>query len=404
MEIEGFPVAAQHIPSADELEADMGETLRLCQCRRCGLLQLDNAPVPYYKDVIRSGGFSKSMISSRNEQFKYFIDKCDLKGKKIVEVGCGAGEFIKVLNGFPVTAYGIEHDGDNVKMAREAGLDVKLGFAEDEKTMFPDAPYNAFISLNFIEHQPRPNDYLQAIYNNTQEGAYGYITVPDSTITINSSGYYDLVRDHIAYYTDETMRLLIGMNGFEIMEAGSLDVYTLFYIVRKKIRIDRNNFSHVHDGLSKVINATVNNIRQKGGHIAIWGASHQCFTLLGTSDLKNHVDYVIDSAPFKQGKYTPTAHIPIVPPDYFYGHRVDCIIIMAFFYEDEIAKIIRDKYGDDVKVLCLHESGGGTLVWKYLIILNIYGRKYNEYKNYCVVIAFKIYPRCGYNRRFAYAL
>lgn len=60
MEIEGFPVAAQHIPSADELEADMGETLRLCQCRRCGLLQLDNAPVPYYKDVIRSGGFSKS--------------------------------------------------------------------------------------------------------------------------------------------------------------------------------------------------------------------------------------------------------------------------------------------------------------------------------------------------------
>ncbi len=270
--------------------------------------------------------------------------------------------------------------------------------------MFPDAPYNAFISLNFIEHQPRPNDYLQAIYNNTQEGAYGYITVPDSTITINSSGYYDLVRDHIAYYTDETMRLLIGMNGFEIMEAGSLDVYTLFYIVRKKIRIDRNNFSHVHDGLSKVINATVNNIRQKGGHIAIWGASHQCFTLLGTSDLKNHVDYVIDSAPFKQGKYTPTAHIPIVPPDYFYGHRVDCIIIMAFFYEDEIAKIIRDKYVDDVKVLCLHESGGGTLVWKYLIILNIYGRKYNEYKNYCVVIAFKIYPRCGYNRRFAYAL
>ena len=36
MEIEGFPIAAQHIPSADELGADMGETLRLCQCRRCG--------------------------------------------------------------------------------------------------------------------------------------------------------------------------------------------------------------------------------------------------------------------------------------------------------------------------------------------------------------------------------
>ena len=114
MEIEGFPVAAQHIPSADELEADMGETLRLCQCRRCGLLQLDNAPVPYYKDVIRSGGFSKSMISSRNEQFKYFIDKCDLKGKKIVEVGCGATDTPatsrSVIYNLDGSSYAIKYD------------------------------------------------------------------------------------------------------------------------------------------------------------------------------------------------------------------------------------------------------------------------------------------------------
>lgn len=397
-EIEDFPVAAQHIPSADELEADLGETLRLCQCSRCSLLQLDNAPVSYYKDVIRSGGFSKSMMSSRKEQFRYFIDKCNLKGKKIVEVGCGAGEFLKVLDEFCVMAYGIEHDGKNVSLAQEAGCNVKPGFAEDENTVFPDALYDAFISLNFIEHQPKPNDYLQAIYNNTKEEAYGYITVPDSMITINGSGYYDLVRDHIAYYTDETARLLIGMNGFEIIESGNLDVYTLFYIVKKKRCIDRNAFLHVHDGLSGMLNTAVNGIKERGGHVAIWGASHQCFALLGTTDLKYHVDYVIDSAPFKQGKYTPASHVPIVSPDYFYDHRVECIIIMAFFYEDEITRIIRERYGSDIKVLCLHESRGGGFAWRNMMRSVTYGGKNHEYKNHCMVIPLKIYPRCRYHK------
>jgi hypothetical protein len=55
------------------------------------------------------------------------------------------------------------------------------------------------------------------------------------------------------------------------------------------------------------------------------------------------VEYIIDSAPFKQGKYAPASHIPIVSPDYYFEHKVDVIIVIAPGYANEIKKIIFDR-------------------------------------------------------------
>ena len=44
--------------------------------------------------------------------------------------------------------------------------------------------------------------------------------------------------------------------------------------------------------------------------VAIWGASHQGFTLAATTKLGEKARYIIDSAPFKQGKFAPASHLP----------------------------------------------------------------------------------------------
>jgi hypothetical protein len=87
--------------------------------------------------------------------------------------------------------------------------------------------------------------------------------------------------------------------------------------------------------------------------MAIWGASHQGFTLAATTKLGGKVKYIIDSAKFKQGKYAPASHIPIVSPDHFETDPVDEILIVAPGYTDEIAGIIRERYGADVRILVL---------------------------------------------------
>jgi len=73
--------------------------------------------------------------------------------------------------------------------------------------------------------------------------------------------------------------------------------------------------------------------------------------------LSSKIKYIIDSAPFKQNKYTPATHLPIVPPEFFYSNPVDGIIIMAGSYSDEVSKIIRKKFNKNIKVAILRDYG-----------------------------------------------
>ena len=82
----------------------------------------------------------------------------------------------------------------------------------------------------------------------------------------------------------------------------------------------------------------------KAGKIAIWGASHQGFTLCATTGIADYVDCIIDSAPFKQGKYAPASHIPIISPDEARKRKLEAIIIVAPGYTNEIANIIKTTF------------------------------------------------------------
>ncbi|HIX52314.1 MAG TPA: class I SAM-dependent methyltransferase, partial [Candidatus Lachnoclostridium stercoripullorum] len=204
MTLDHMPASAQNIPDGETVAADEGITLNLCQCPSCGLVQFDCEPVDYYRDVIRAGGFSTTMVELRRRQYRHLIETWHLEGKKFVEVGCGRGEFLSVLTEFPVSASGIEHKEDLVKIARENGLQVTRGFAETEETVFPDGPYDVFLSFNFLEHQPEPGVMLRCIRRNLREGGMGLITVPSLEYILQYDGYYELIHDHIAYYTFET--------------------------------------------------------------------------------------------------------------------------------------------------------------------------------------------------------
>ena len=125
MTLDNMPASAQNIPDREEVKEDRGITLKLCQCPDCGLVQFDCEPVDYYRDVIRAGGFSTTMVRLRRNQYRHLIETYHLEGKKFLEAGCGRGEFLSVLKEFPVEAHGIEHRKDLVKTAVESGLDVK---------------------------------------------------------------------------------------------------------------------------------------------------------------------------------------------------------------------------------------------------------------------------------------
>ena len=354
--LDNMPASAQHMPDAQGVKEDRGLTLDLCQCMGCGLVQFDCEPVDYYRDVIRAGGFSKTMVELRRYQYKHLIDSYHLEGKKFIEVGCGQGEFLKVLSEFPVEVHGIEHDPHLVELARAQGLDVTEGFTETEDTRFAGGLYDVFLSFNFLEHQPDPSTMLQAIYRNLEDDAMGLITVPSFEYIMDHNSYYELIRDHLAYYTFETLTPLLERNGFQVEECEVINRDTLSVIVRKRPQMDTENLLECYVNLKREMETYMKYLDAWDKKVAIWGASHQGFTLAATTKLGEKERYIIDSAPFKQGKFAPASHLPIVGPDHFHEHPVDAIIITAPGYTDEIAASIRQKFGTAVEIRAMRSN------------------------------------------------
>ena len=354
--LDNMPASAQHMPDAQGVKEDWGLTLDLCQCMGCGLVQFDCEPVDYYRDVIRAGGFSKTIVELRRYQYKHLIDSYHLEGKKFIEVGCGQGEFLKVLSEFPVEVHGIEHDPHLVELARAQGLDVTEGFTETEDTRFAGGLYDVFLSFNFLEHQPDPSTMLQAIYRNLEDDAMGLITVPSFEYIMDHNSYYELIRDHLAYYTFETLTPLLERNGFQVEECEVINRDTLSVIVRKRPQMDTENLLECYVNLKREMETYMKYLDAWDKKVAIWGASHQGFTLAATTKLGEKARYIIDSAPFKQGKFAPASHLPIVGPDHFHEHPVDAIIITAPGYTDEIAASIRQKFGTAVEIRAMRSN------------------------------------------------
>ena len=351
--LRNIPAYVQDLPKKSELEADQGIDLHLHQCPICGLIQFDCEPVSYYRDVIRGGGFSDTLQKLRKEQYSYLIETYHLANKKIIEIGCGEGEFILPLREFPVQAFGIENREALVYKATNKGLNVWKAFPETPNTVIENGSFDAFMMFNFLEHQPRPNDMLRCIFNNLREDGIGLVTVPSFEYIYKKNAFYELMRDHIAYYTKDSLQFLMNYNGFEIIEQKIVSGNTISAIVRKRKRIDLTGFSANLALLKQRLSTFGEKKQGEGKKIALWGASHEAFMILSSTGFSKCVEYIIDSANFKQGKYAPASHVPIVAPDHYFSNPIDCIVIIAPEYASEISKVAKATFGDGVETYSL---------------------------------------------------
>ncbi len=354
--LENMPSRAQFFPTENILKKDRGITLKIFQCAFCGVVQLTNKPVSYYKNVIRATSISKEMILFRRKQFKEFVKKFFLKGKKIVEIGCGSGEFLSIMKELDVKPYGIEYNKELVEKCLRNKLIVTREFIEDENYKLINGPFDGFYILNFLEHLPYPKKVLYGIYNNLTQKGVGIVEVPNFNMIIQKKLLSEFIIDHLFYFTKETFTTTLNLCGFEVIECKEIwHNYIISAIVKKREKLDLSPFKK-HWGKIKIgVEKFIDKLKNK--KICIWGAGHQALTIISLLNLSSKIKYIIDSAPFKQNKYTPATHLPIVPPEFFYSNPVDGIIIMAGSYSDEVSKIIRKKFNKNIKVAILRDYG-----------------------------------------------
>lgn len=351
-----MPRVAQFLPDASSVDSDTGLDLDIRQCSGCGLVQLSGDPVYYYRDVIRASGLSEEMHAFRAAQFRGFVERFGLNGRKVIEIGCGRGEYLSILREAGADASGLEHSATSVATCRAAGLHVSEGFVGSADAVLPDAPFDGFAIFNFLEHLPDPNATLSGIHRNLREGGVGLVEVPNFDMMLGERQFAEFMSDHLCYFTAATLTTALSINGFEVLECTEQwHRYILSALVRKRGRLDLSEFPAQQARLRAEIHGYIGRFSPKG--VAIWGAGHQALALMSLLDLGDKIRYVVDSAPFKQGKFTPATHLPIVAPSALETDPVEAVIIVAAGYSDEVARIVRTRFDPGLNVAIWRESG-----------------------------------------------
>lgn len=355
---ENMPKSAQFFPVKDELSQEKGSDLVVNQCQGCGLVQLSNPPVDYYREVIRAAGISNEMRTFRQKQFSDWVNRYNLRHKRVLEVGCGQGEYLAILDKLDIDAYGIEFGEKSVAVCKEKKLNVERAYIENADSGLKNSPFDAFVMLNFLEHIPDPNTFLNGISNNLEQGAIGLIEVPNFDMIMRENMFSEFISDHLFYFTRETFMSALNRNGFDILECHETwHDYSLSAVVKKRKITDLSHFSAYQSSLTDVLNCYISQFPEMS--VAIWGAGHQALAVMSLSGLGDKIKFVIDSAPFKQNKYTPATHIPIVSPDVLETKLVSAIVVMAASYSKEVVEVIRKQYGEQ---FCIAVLEGNDLV------------------------------------------
>lgn len=352
------PTRAQHFPTWEELESDTGESLDLYQCPFCGLIQLLIEPVEYYKDVIRASAVSDEMRAFRLQYFANFLNENSLIGKKILEVGAGCGEFLEILNASGADGYGIENRKEFVVNCQKKGLKVVQGYLEKGQPLIEGGPFDGFIIMNFLEHVPEPNTFLKQLYSNLSEEAIGLVEVPNVDMILEKNLFSEFMTDHLLYFTEETLSQLLSQNGFHVLSCRPVwHDYCLAAVVQKRKPVNMNMFYKVWEKVEYELHTFIDDMHERKKGVAVWGAGHQALAVISLCNIGEAIQFVIDSAVFKQGKYTPTSHIKVVSPETLKTRSdVGAVIVMAASYSDEVAGILKRDY-PNIQTVILRECG-----------------------------------------------
>lgn len=155
------------------------------------------------------------------ELCKYLFGRFEMaKRDKLLDVGCGRGDFIGGFKDLGLEVFGIDREKGNSEMLED--IEVKLIDIENSSFPFSDETFDFVFSKSVIEHLWSPDNFIRETYRVLKPGGKIIIMTPDWQS--QKKIFYDDYT-HVHPYTATSSRRLLETYGFK--EARSEKFYQL---------------------------------------------------------------------------------------------------------------------------------------------------------------------------------
>jgi transketolase len=338
------PRNIQKLFKAEEIYLDRPIDLSVLGCSRCGFVQIDPLlEEEYYDDYLMTTTHSLQMQDYQQRQAIDFVQSYDLVGKSVKEMGCGDGSYLDHLRAAGALPSGIEPSSRFRELALARGYKVESGYLTATRIL-EGGLCDGFVTRQVLEHVPDIHGFLTGIRLNLKPGGVGLIEVPSLEKALTDRRFYDFFPDHVNYFSLRTLRLVLELNGFEVIELRQdmFDEYNVA-VVRNSAHPDLTEVGQTVGSLGQELRDFIARYHLTGRKVAIWGAGGKGLSVMATAGIKN-VDLLVDGDPHKQGLITPVTHLTVEAPSALGTVNVDAVIITAMAYRHEIERTLTYEY------------------------------------------------------------
>lgn len=210
------------------------QEIQVLECTNCNLVFLssfDHISDSFYEE----SGMLSGNVDLKNYRIQSYKDDLrraeDLStkvlGKRILDFGCGAGGFLKLINEQVEVAVGVELDRVIRKAINEEGITCYENIDEIE------GEYDVITMFHVVEHLTNPIEILQKIQKHLAPNGRLIIEVPnaeDALLTLyNNRSFADFTywSCHTYLYNNNTLRKIVEKAGLNVKVVKQLQRYPL---------------------------------------------------------------------------------------------------------------------------------------------------------------------------------
>jgi SAM-dependent methyltransferase len=354
---------------AKALDADKGD-IHLLFCHTCGHVYngvFDPTRMQYHPGYENPLHYSPTFQKYLVELAQRLVSIYDLYGKDIIEIGCGQGDFLRLLAEMgPNRCIGFDPSADPQRIEQSARSNRLIVIQDYFSEQYADYRADFIACRQVLEHIAEPRQLLKSIQRalDGRDNRLLFVEVPNALFTLQQFGIWDLIYEHCSYFTSLSLSRLLVEAGFKPLKITET-FGGQFLCSEAQASVDKNMFTpdpaaltmeelnkHVQlfaDNYRKTISAWQENLARlqpSGRKPVIWGAGSKGVTFLNVLKITDAIDYVIDLNPSKQGMYIPGTGQQIVPPEWLPEIRPRAVIVMNPLYVSEIRKMIATRQLD----------------------------------------------------------
>ncbi|CAA9265863.1 MAG: Small Molecule Metabolism; Central intermediary metabolism; sugar-nucleotide biosynthesis, conversions [uncultured Acetobacteraceae bacterium] len=353
------------LDSPEEARAYPRGDIDLVFCEACGFVfnrALDPLLTEYSDRYEPTQAYSPTFQRWHRDLAGRIAGALDLRGKTVVEVGCGQGEFLHLLAGLSgCRGVGFDPclDGRRADVVGERARDVELIGDFFSDASIEGLTADVLLSKMTLEHIPAAGRFFRLAERVAQASAPGmrlFIQIPESERIFTDLALEDVYYEHCNYFTEVSLAGLFRRHGFTVEEVTrEYDGQYLTILGRYSGEADGagedaagvaelrrlvERFAATWADRVEAWRAMVAERRARGGRVAIWGSGSKGVAFLSAIGGGEGVSHVVDINPHRQGRFMVGTGHPIVGPAALKDVAPTTVIVMNPIYRQEVADLL----------------------------------------------------------------